>query len=108
MSWSAPRSVSESIDGITRRRCPQVRLERGAVDHVDWPFEQTRDVLLEPDILIKRPLSSGLKLHQDVEIALRVVVAARDRAEHGRVCHAPRAQGALVAAQDGEGVPSMH
>src|SRR5262249_12709566 len=107
MSWSAPRSVSESIDGITRRRCPQVRLERRAVDHVDLPFKQTRDVFLEADILIDRPFSPWLKLHQNVEIAFQVVVAARDRAEHGRVCHAPRAQGALVAAQDGDGVLSM-
>src|SRR5216683_2716880 len=104
MSWSAPRSVSESVDGITRRRCPQVRLERGAVDHVDRAFKQTRDVFLEPDILKDRPLSPRLEFHQYVEIALRVGVAARDRAEHGRVCYAPRAQGALVAAQDGDGV----
>src|SRR5260370_2182023 len=104
MSRSAPLSFSEGIDGITRRRRAQMRLERRAVDHINWPLEETGDILFEADVIVDRPFGPGLKLHQYVEITVRPVVATRNRAEHGGVRHAARAQGALVAAKSSKGI----
>src|ERR1700730_14320499 len=108
MSRSAPRSLSESIDSIMRRRRAQMRLERGAVDNVNRPLEETGDILFEADVIVDRPFGPGLKLHQNVEVAIRPVVAARNRAEHGGVRHAARAQGALMAAKGGDGLLRVH
>jgi hypothetical protein len=92
-SRSVPRSLSESADGITRRRRAQMRLERGAVDNVNRPLEETGDILFEADVIVDRPFGPGLKFHQNVEVTIRPVVAARNRAEHGGVRHAAHAQG---------------
>src|SRR5437763_3469039 len=108
MSRSAPRSVSESIDGITRRRRAQMRLERLAVDHIYRPLEQTGDIIFQAHVVIDRAVRFGFELHQYVEVAVRPVVATRHRAEHGGVTDAARAQGALVAAKGGDGILGVH
>src|ERR1700704_1684404 len=108
MSRSAPRSVSESIDGITRRRRAQMRLERFAIDHVHRAVEQTRNVLFETHVVVDRSVSVGLELHEYVQIAVRPVVTPRNRAEHGGVADPARAQTALVAAKSCECVLSVH
>src|ERR1700722_9713265 len=108
MSCSVALSLSESIDGISRRWRPQIRFERGAIDHIDRYHEQTDDVLLEANVFVDRALGSRLKLHQNVEIAIGPVVAPRNGAEHGSVRHAARAQSVLVTAKSGDGVLSVH
>src|SRR5271157_3158852 len=108
MSRSAPLSFSEGIDGIKRRRRAQMRLKGRAVDHINWPSEETGDILFEADVFVDRPFGGGLKLHQYVEVTVRPVVAARNRAEHGGVRHATRAQGALVATESGKGFLNVH
>src|ERR1700676_5017215 len=108
MSRSVAPSLSESIDGIARRWRAQVRLEGGAIDHVDRHPEQAGDVLFEADIFVDRALGSGLEFHENIEIAVRPVVAPRYRAKHGSVRHTARAQIGLVAAKCGNGVLGVH
>src|SRR6516162_1983904 len=103
MSRSAPLSFSESINGITCRRRLQVRLERIAIDHVHRALEQARDVIFEAHVFIDRTLGLWFEFHQYVEVTIRTVVAACDRAEHRGMTDAPCAQRALVTAQDGNG-----
>jgi len=78
-----------------------MRLEGRSVDHINWPLEETGDILLEAGVIVDGPFGIGLKLHQYVEITVCLVVATRNRAEHGGVRHATRAQRALVAAESG-------
>ena len=85
-----------------------MRLERRTVDHINWPLEETGDILFEADVIVDRPFGPGLKFHQYVEVAVRPVFATRNRAEYGGVRHAVRAQGALVATKSGKGILSVH
>jgi hypothetical protein len=59
MSRGAPLSFSEGIDGITRRRRAQMRLKGRAVDHINWPSEETGDILFEADVIVDRPFGGG-------------------------------------------------
>src|ERR1700736_3555656 len=108
MSCNVVRSLSEGIDGISRRWRTQMRLEGGAIDYVNRYPEQTRDELFEADVFVDRALGTWLKFHQNIEIAVGAVIAPRHRAEHGSVRHAARAQGALIAAKGADGVLSVH
>src|SRR5258708_27867988 len=108
MSSSAAVSFSERIDGITRGRRTQARLERIAVDDIDRPVEQTGDVIVEVHVLQDRVAGLGAEFHQYVEIAVGPVVAARDRAEHGGMTDTAGAQVTLVAAQRGNGINGVH
>jgi hypothetical protein len=85
-----------------------MRLKRRAVDHINWPLEETGDILFEADVIVDRPFDPGLKFHQYVEVAVRPVFATRNRAEYGGVRHAVRAQGALVATKSGKGILNVH
>src|SRR5215831_5448977 len=108
MSWSAPRSFSESIDGIASRWWLQVGLESRPVDHIDWPLEQACNKLLQANVIVDGPFGAGLEFDQNVEVAVRAVVAARNRAEHGRVRDAASAQGAFMSAKCGDSVLNVH
>ena len=72
-----------------------MRLKGRAVDHINWPLEETGDILFEADVIVDRPFGVGLKLHQYVEITVRPGVATCNRAEHGGVCATPGARNAL-------------
>src|SRR5215470_10460907 len=104
MSRRAACSVSESINGVARRGRFQVWLEGGAVDHVDWPLEQSGDILFETDVIVNRSFSPWLEFHQDIKIAVGAIVGASNRTEHCRVSDTTRAQGRLVTAQRGNGI----
>ena len=56
-----------------------------AVDHIDWTLEQAGDILLEACVFELGRMRRRIDLDHDVEIALRSAVAARHRAEHGRL-----------------------
>src|SRR5882672_11694254 len=108
MSRSTPRSVSEGIDRIPRRRHAQMGLQSIAIDHINRPIEQAGNVVLQPYVIEESDMSLGINIDDDVEIAIRPAIAARNRAENGGVADSPRAQGGLVASQDGNGVRGVH
>src|SRR5882724_1506646 len=108
MSRSTPRSVSKGIDRIPRRRHAQMGLQSIAIDHIIRPIEQAGYVVFQIDIIEESDVSLGINIDDDVEIAIRPAIAARDRAENGRVTDSARAQGGLVASQDGNGVRGVH
>src|SRR6266436_875692 len=93
MSRSAPLSFSESIQRIARGRRAQMGLERVPVDHVDRAVEQAGDKFFQADIFVDRPFGPGLEFHQNIDVAVGVVVAARDRTEHGRAADSARKAG---------------
>ena len=47
-----------------------MRLEGRSVDHINWPLEETGDILFEADVIVDGPFGIGLKLHQYVEITV--------------------------------------
>ena len=53
-----------------------MRLERGAIYHVHRLLEQAGDVFLEPNVIEYGALRAGLKFHQDVQVAVRSIVAS--------------------------------
>jgi hypothetical protein len=85
-----------------------MRLEGVAVDHVDRPVEQPGDVLLDIHVLVDRPFGSGLEFDQDVDVAVRPILAARDRAEHGCAADAARPQSGLGFLQSGDDIVAAH
>src|SRR5260370_41169730 len=85
-----------------------MRLERRAVNHVDWRLEETGDILFEAHVIVDRPFGPGLELHQYIEVAARPAIATRNRAEHSSMRHAMRAQGALMTAKSGKGILHVH
>ena len=45
-----------------------MRLEGRSVDHINWPLEETGDILFEADVIVDGPVGIRLKLYQYVEI----------------------------------------
>jgi hypothetical protein len=68
-----------------------MRFEAVAVDHIDRPFEQAGDALLEARIFEHGQMRRRIDLDHDVEVAVGPAVAARHRAEYGRPPPAARA-----------------
>src|SRR6185295_8378078 len=101
MSWSAPLSFSESIERIAPGRPTQMRLERVPVDHVDGAVEQAGDEFFQADILVDRAFGAGLEFHQNIDVAVGVVVAARDRTEHRGATDSACPQGGLGFLESG-------
>src|SRR5437763_388244 len=87
----------EGIDGIGGRRRADVRLKPRAINHIDRMVKESRNDLLQSDVLEPRDAGFGLDIDHDVEIAVRPIIAARDRAEDGRMDDAAGAQRLLVA-----------
>src|SRR5262245_17110804 len=105
MSRSAPLCFSEGMDGITCGRRAQMRLERRAVDHINWPLEVTGDPLID-DLRVGHR-SSRPRAHMPPPVCrghCSAGFATRNRAEYGDVRHAVRAQSALMATQSGKGI----
>ena len=91
ISPSAVSSGLERIDRVSRGGGTDMRFETVAVDHIDRPFEQAGDVLLEARIFEHGQMRRRIDLDHDVEVAVGPAVAARHRAEYGRPPHAARA-----------------
>jgi hypothetical protein len=70
-------------------------LERVPVDHVNGTVEQAGDKFFQADIFIDRPFGARLEFHQNIDVAVGSIIAARDRTEHGRATDSARAQGGL-------------
>jgi hypothetical protein len=85
-----------------------MRLECRTVNHINWPLEETGDILFEAHVIVDCAFGAGFKLHQYIEVAVRPVVASHNRAKYGGVRHATRTQGALVTAKRGKGVLNVH
>lgn len=85
-----------------------MRLERVAVDHVHWTVKQTGDVFLEAHVLVDRPFLPGLEFDKNIDIAVRPLIAARDRTEHGRASDAARPQCGLGFLQSGYDIVAAH
>src|SRR5258705_4647414 len=85
-----------------------MRLQSIAIDHINRPIEQAGNVVLQPYVIEESDMSLGINIDDNVEITIRPAIAARNRAENGGVTDSPRAQGGLVASQDGNGVRGVH
>src|SRR5260370_1300606 len=108
MSSSADRSGSERINRVLRQRFAETRLQRVAVDHVYGLLEKAGDVILKTDVIEHGHPGLGIELHQNVDIAVRAVVAARDRAEQRSVPDPPGGQAALISTQGIESILGVH
>src|SRR3978361_1971064 len=104
MSRSAPRSFSESIERVACRRRPQMRLEPITVDHVNGTVEQPGDKFFQADIVVDRPFGTGFKFYKNIDVAAGVIVAPRDRTEHGRAADAAGPQGGFGFLQLGNDI----
>ena len=86
-------------------RAPRLHVRR---DHVDRALEETGNMLLEADVIVDRPFGPRLELHQDVDVAVRMGVAARQRPKDSGMRDSLRAQRAFVAAKGGDGIASIN
>jgi hypothetical protein len=85
-----------------------MRLQSIAIDHINRAIEQTGNVVLKPDVIEESNMSLGINIDDDVEIAIQPAIATRNRAENSGVTDSTRAQGVLVASQNGNAVRSVH
>jgi hypothetical protein len=85
-----------------------MRLERVPIDHVDRTVEQAGDKFFQAHIFVDGPFRPGLEFHQNIDVAVRVVVAVRYRTEHGRAADSARAQGGLGFLQSGNDIIAAH
>ena len=69
--------------------------QRVAINDVDSALEQAGYVFLECHIGVNRALPPGLEFDEDIDIAVRSVVTARHRTEHGRTPNTARPQSGL-------------
>src|SRR4051812_37254174 len=95
MSCSAALSLSERIDRIACCRRAEMRFESVPVNHIYRAAEQAGDEFFQADIFVDRPFGSRLEFHQNIDVAVRPVVATRDRTEHGRATDSARPQGGV-------------
>src|SRR6516165_6432689 len=96
------------MNHIPRHWRAHVRLEGLPIDHVNRSIEQTGNVIFQSDVVEKRDMSLGIDINENVEIAVRSALAARDRPEYRGMRDAARPQRAFMAAQGGKGILSIH
>ncbi len=70
-------------------------LEPIPVDYIDPSLKHTGNEFLERHVLVNRALPPGLEFDEDIDIAVRSVVTARHRTEHGRTPNTARPQSGL-------------
>src|SRR5438105_14767039 len=108
MSRRADSSPSERIDRIPCRRPAEMRLERGAVDHIDRALEQVGDIILYADVIEDRDVRIGGEFDQYIDVALGSVIATGNRAEQGSMANAPGTQCGLRSTKDCQRVLHVH
>src|SRR6266436_9139278 len=108
MSRSAFCSGSECIDRIARRGPAQMRLEGLAVDYVHRMQEEARDILFHAHVVEDGHMGVGVKLDEDVYVAIRAVVAASHRAEQRGMRDPASPQSAFGAAQRVQSLFAVH
>src|ERR1700724_429721 len=108
MSCSVFEAASEGIDGVGRHGRTNMGLERVTADDVHRSPKESRDVFLQSHIVENGDASVRLDVDDDIEVAVRSVISARDRSEHAGMADTACAQVGLVAAQGGKGVLSVH
>src|SRR4051812_36389301 len=108
MSRIAVCSISKGIDSISRHSGTDKGFEPFATDHINRPLEQTCDILLQSDVTEHRQARLAVNLNHDIEVAAGPVGATRHRTEYGGVPDTAGAQIALVTAQGGNGMISIH
>ena len=79
-----------------------------SVNHVNGTVEQAGDKFFQANIFVDRPFGAGLEFHQNIDVAVGMVVAARDRTEHGRAADSARPQGGLGFLQSGYDIIAAH
>ena len=67
-----------------------MRTEAAVGEHFDSTFEQLGEILFEADHVEER--SSGFDVDENVDVAVRPIVAARDRPEHADITDAVTAR----------------
>jgi hypothetical protein len=75
------RLLSEGVHRVAWDRGAQMRLQPSAINDVEGSFEQAGDVFLEAHIVVDGAFGTRFELHQDVDVALGPLLAARNRAE---------------------------
>src|SRR5260370_10305824 len=108
MSRSAVSIGLEGIDRVGGRGGTDIGLKTVAVHHVDGTVKQAPDVILEPGIVEHGEMGVRIDFDQDVDIAVRMAVAARYRAEHSRPAHAARAEIGFGSTQGFKGFATVH
>src|SRR5438132_5253478 len=108
MSRSVVEAASEGIDGVGRHGRTNMGFERVTADDIHRSPKESRDVFLQSHIVENRDASIRLDVDDDIEVAVRSVLSARDRPEHAGMTNTACAQVGLVAAQGGKGVLSVH
>jgi hypothetical protein len=93
------RSVSESIDRVGRNLGSETRLQTFAADYIDRMVEHVGDKIFHAGIIDNRHDDRGIEIDQDVDIAVRAVIAARDGTEQRGVGDALRSQVCLALFQ---------
>src|SRR5882672_803194 len=102
MSRSAAIAALESINRVGRGGGADVRLKTITVHNIDRTVEQAGYVVFQPGVVENGDVRRRIKFNHDVDVAVGPVVAARTRAEQGRVTDATGAQGGLVFPKPGE------
>src|SRR5208282_2831792 len=87
---------------------PNVGFQMAAVCDVDPAREQVAKILRNGDIFPKSNRRVRSDLDQNVDVAVRPIVAASTRAEQRGVRDAPRAQSRLVLPQSGDDCLPIH
>jgi len=92
ISRSAAVVALESINGVGRRGRTKVGLKTVAVDDINRAVEQTGYVVFQSSVVKDSDAGHRIKFDHDIDITVGPVVAARMRAEQGRVTDAARAR----------------
>src|SRR5271166_234425 len=108
MSNSAWRALLESIHGFPFGGRPNVRFQMAAVCDIDPAREQVAKILRNGDIFPQSDRRVRSDLDQNVDVAVRPIVAASARAEQRGVSDAPRAQSRLVFLQSADDRLPIH
>src|SRR5215467_13482181 len=101
MSWSANTARLESIHGVSFGAWAYQRFQSPPIGDIYSARKDVGQILRDLDIVVKIDPCVGLDLDQDINVAAGFLLAARDRAEHGRVLHPATAQFRLARVQHG-------
>jgi len=78
------------------------------IDHVNRTVEEARDIILQSCIVEHRHDDRRIEIDQDVDVAIRSLLAASHGTEERGMGHPARAQGALVFSQPIKDILPVH
>ena len=93
------RPVSENVDRVCRSFGSKTRFQTFAADHIDRAIEHIGDKIFHAGIVENGHDDCGIKVNQDVHIAIRAVITARDGTGQRGMGHALRSQVGLALFQ---------